>query len=68
MKIAHEMRYWLFGCHATNENEHGKVYCTLGRKHDVLHEAWTCSCAGDGRCSDDVSTPVATWADEAASV
>lgn len=57
MRIVRGLHEWLFGCRSTLT-----WYCTLDRGHGGRHEAWTCTCAGDGRCADEPSTLVTTWA------
>lgn len=57
MRIVRGLRGWLFGCRSTLT-----WYCTLDRGHDGRHEAWTCTCAGDGRCADEPGALVTTWA------
>lgn len=50
MRIVLELGAFLFGCRATLPETHGTLYCTLRRRnHSERHEAWTCTCAGDGR-------------------
>ena len=60
MRIFRWARAWLLGCRATLDTVYGPLYCTLGRRHPGDHEAWGCTCAGDGRCAE-VEEPVDTW-------
>jgi hypothetical protein len=60
MRIFHWAGAWLFGCRATLDSDYGPLYCTLARRHPGGHEAWGCTCAGGGRCTEP-ETLVDTW-------
>jgi hypothetical protein len=61
MRIFYWLRAWLFGCSATLDVEYGPLYCTLDRHHTGDHEAWMCTCDGDGRCTEIREALVETW-------
>lgn len=57
-----EIRARLTGCRFRQDTPFGTLACTLKRGHDGQHEAWSCTCAGDGRCLEPEVGPVGTWA------
>jgi hypothetical protein len=61
MRIFHRFREWLLTCRGTLDVEYGPLYCTLNRRHPGDHEAWSCCCAGDGRCTETRVSLVETW-------
>ena len=47
--MLNRLRALLHGwCPATDES----YVCSLDRGHPGMHEAWTCGCAGHGRCTE----------------
>ena len=60
MMIYQDLKAWLFGCRASLADEWDRIYCTLRRRHAGEHEAWTCTCAGNGRCTEPEAL-VETW-------
>jgi hypothetical protein len=54
--VARRMLWWALGCRATRDD----LFCTLRRRHGGVHEAWTCGCAGGGRCVEPM-TLVGSW-------